>query len=79
MSVGKKEISDKENFIANQLNPLFGNVYELNALLPFDRTLTVTVMDHDYLSADDIIGMIILIIIVLLKGIVINYCRVYIN
>ncbi len=79
MSVGKKEISDKENFIANQLNPLFGNVYELNAFLPFDRTLTVTVMDHDYLSADDIIGMIILIIIVLLKGIVINYCRVYIN
>ena len=56
MFVGKKEISDKENFIANQLNPLFGKVFEVDALLPFDRTLTVTVMDHDYLSADDIIG-----------------------
>ncbi len=56
MAVGKKEISDKDNFIANQLNPLFGRVFEMDALLPFDRTLTITVMDHDYLSADDIIG-----------------------
>ena len=59
VSVGKKEITDKQNFIANQLNPTFGRIFELDAVLPFDRTLTVTVMDHDYLSADDIIGMIL--------------------
>lgn len=57
MSVGKKEISDKENFITSELNPVFGRVYELDAVLPFDRTLTITVMDHDYLTADDVIGM----------------------
>lgn len=56
VSVGKKEVSDKENFIANDLNPLFGRVFELDAVLPFDRTLKITVMDHDHLSADDIIG-----------------------
>ena len=57
ISIGKKEISDKDNFITSELNPVFGRVYELDAVLPFDRNLTVTVMDHDYLTADDIIGM----------------------
>jgi hypothetical protein len=56
ISVGKKEITDKDNYIPSQLNPLFGKVFEVDASLPFDRNLTVTVMDHDLLSADDVIG-----------------------
>ena len=31
-------------------------MFDIDAVLPFDRTLTVTIMDHDYLSADDVIG-----------------------
>ena len=56
VKIGKKEISDKENYIPNQLSPLFGKMFELPATLPLDHTLTVTVMDWDRLSADDLIG-----------------------
>ena len=31
-------------------------MFELPANLPIDRTLEITVMDHDLLSADDLIG-----------------------
>jgi len=31
-------------------------MYELPANLPIDRTLEVTVMDHDLLTANDLIG-----------------------
>ena len=31
-------------------------MYELPANLPIDRTLEITVMDHDLLSANDLIG-----------------------
>ena len=53
--VGKKEKNNKENYIANNLNPVFGHMFELDAELPFDRKLTVTVMDHDLIN-DDVIG-----------------------
>ena len=35
---------------------LTGRMYELPANLPIDRTLEITVMDHDLLSANDLIG-----------------------
>ena len=31
-------------------------MFELPAQLPIDRTLEITVMDHDLLSANDLIG-----------------------
>ena len=56
VKIGKKEINDKDNYIPSQLNPIFGKMFELPALLPLDHTLTVTVMDWDRLSANDLIG-----------------------
>ena len=56
VSIGKKCINDKENYIKGQLNPLFGKMFELPAKLPIDHTLKVTVMDWDRFSSDDIIG-----------------------
>ena len=50
-------MSDKINFIVDKQNPVFGRVFELPALLPYDNKLTISVMDHDYLSVDDVIGM----------------------
>ena len=55
--VGKKVMSDKINFIVDKQNAVFGRVFELPALLPYDNKLTISVMDHDYLSVDDVIGM----------------------
>jgi len=56
VKIGKKEINDKDNYIPNQLNPIFGKMFELPALLPLDHTLKITVMDWGRISADDLIG-----------------------
>lgn len=56
LSIGKKKINDQDNYIPNNLNPIFGRLYELPANLPIDHTLTVTVMDYDRTSANDLIG-----------------------
>ena len=50
-------MSDKINFMVDKQNAVFGRVFELPALLPYDNKLTISVMDHDYLSVDDVIGM----------------------
>lgn len=57
VSIGKKTINDKDNYITANLNPMFGKMFELPAKLPIDHTLKITVMDWDRFSADDIIGM----------------------
>ena len=54
--IGKKEISDKENYIPNNLNPLFGKMFEIPAKLPVQHKLIIRVMDYDRTSADDLIG-----------------------
>ena len=56
VSIGKHVISDKENYVTANLNPMFGKMFELPAKLPTDRTLKVTVMDWDRFSGDDLIG-----------------------
>ena len=56
VKMGKKEINDKDNYIPSQLNPIFGKMFELPAVLPFDHTLTISVMDWDPFSAHDLIG-----------------------
>ena len=54
---GNKTImDDKDNYIPSNLNPIFGKMFEFPATLPFDHTLTISVMDWDRLSADDLIG-----------------------
>ncbi|KAI6649404.1 Myoferlin [Oopsacas minuta] len=55
--LGEKEmINDKENYIPNNLNPLFGKIFEFNTFIPQEHEMRVVVMDHDALSADDLIG-----------------------
>jgi Ca2+-dependent lipid-binding protein len=56
VSIGKKVINDKDNYITASLNPIFGKMFELPARLPIDHSLKVCVMDWDRLSAHDLIG-----------------------
>lgn len=42
--------------IYGDLNPLFGNMFELPATLPYDHMLTISVMDKDKFTRDDLIG-----------------------
>ncbi len=54
--MGKSEKNNKDKYISNQLNPLFGECFELQATLPHDYKLKIKVMDHDVGSLPDLIG-----------------------
>uniref|UniRef100_A0A9J7ZYJ4 Otoferlin b n=1 Tax=Cyprinus carpio carpio TaxID=630221 RepID=A0A9J7ZYJ4_CYPCA len=56
IKLGKTEIKDKENYISKQLNPVFGKSFDIEATLPMDSTLTVSIYDWDLVGTDDLIG-----------------------
>ncbi|XP_022096608.1 dysferlin-like isoform X4 [Acanthaster planci] len=56
VQLGKKKISEDDDYIPNTLNPVFGKMFEIKTFLPVYKDLTVSVWDHDLLSKDDIIG-----------------------
>ncbi|XP_006881765.1 PREDICTED: fer-1-like protein 4-like [Elephantulus edwardii] len=56
VSTGRKRQDTKERYIPKQLNPIFGEVLELNISLPAEPELTVAVFDHDLVGSDDLIG-----------------------
>ena len=57
IKIGNTEvIDDKDNYIPSNLNPIFGKMFEFSATFPLDHTLTVSVMDWDRFTADDLIG-----------------------
>ncbi|XP_028412829.1 myoferlin-like isoform X1 [Dendronephthya gigantea] len=56
VKLGKQKINDREKYVPNSLNPLFGRMFELTATLPIHKDLCVRVMDYDLISHDDVIG-----------------------
>ncbi|CAK9828332.1 Fer-1-like protein 6 [Anthophora retusa] len=54
--LGKTYINDKKNYIPNQLNPIFGRLFEIDATFPKDYLMTVQVWDYDATTSDDLIG-----------------------
>ncbi|XP_046143744.1 otoferlin-like [Osmia bicornis bicornis] len=56
INLGKTFINDKKNYKANQLNPTFGRLFEIEATFPRDYLLTIQVWDYDVTSSDDLIG-----------------------
>lgn len=56
LQLGGKKISDKENYISKQLNPVFGKCFEIECCFPQDSMLTVAVLDWDLVGSDDLIG-----------------------
>ncbi|XP_010790165.1 fer-1-like protein 4 [Notothenia coriiceps] len=53
---GKQSLDTVDRYIPKQLNPTFGEVFELTVSFPLETELVVTVMDHDLIGADDMIG-----------------------
>ncbi|XP_037920162.1 otoferlin-like isoform X1 [Hermetia illucens] len=56
LHLGNKRISDKENYVSKQLNPIFGKCFEVEATFPQDSMLTVQILDWDLVGSDDLIG-----------------------
>ncbi|XP_033995078.1 fer-1-like protein 4 isoform X1 [Trematomus bernacchii] len=53
---GKQSLDTVDRYIPKQLNPTFGEVFELTVSFPLETELVVTVMDHDLIGANDMIG-----------------------
>ncbi|XP_058480141.1 dysferlin isoform X2 [Solea solea] len=56
ITLGKKTISDHENYIPCTLDPVFGTMFEFSCSLPVEKDLRVMVYDHDMLKKDEKIG-----------------------
>ncbi|XP_061186415.1 myoferlin-like isoform X3 [Saccostrea echinata] len=54
--LGNKKISDRDNYKPNTIDPVFGQMFELTAMLPVQKDLTVRIKDYDIISSDDVIG-----------------------
>ncbi|CAH0547392.1 unnamed protein product, partial [Brassicogethes aeneus] len=52
----KEVVEDKQIYIANKSNPIFGRCFEFQGTFPEDNTVTIEVWDWDRLSKDDLIG-----------------------
>ncbi|XP_034042017.1 fer-1-like protein 6 [Thalassophryne amazonica] len=56
ISLGNNEIKDRDNYIAKQLNPVFGRSFEIQAKFPQESLLSVLIYDYDMVGGDDLIG-----------------------
>ncbi|NWR94129.1 MYOF protein, partial [Furnarius figulus] len=56
VSLGKKTLGQREQYVPNTLEPVFGRMFELTATIPLEKDLRVTVLDHDRLPPDQEIG-----------------------
>ncbi|KAK3589425.1 hypothetical protein CHS0354_020754 [Potamilus streckersoni] len=54
--LGKTKISDRDNYIPNSINPVFGRMFEISTVLPLFKDLTVRIKDYDLITRDDDVG-----------------------
>uniref|UniRef100_A0A8B9P4B0 Myoferlin n=1 Tax=Apteryx owenii TaxID=8824 RepID=A0A8B9P4B0_APTOW len=56
ITLNKKVIEDRDNYVPNTLNPIFGRMYELSCFLPQEKDLKISVYDYDMLTRDEKVG-----------------------
>ncbi|XP_041829318.1 myoferlin-like isoform X2 [Melanotaenia boesemani] len=56
ISVGRNTIEDRDNYLPNTLNPVFGRMFEMTCFLPQDKDLKIAVYDYDMLTRDEKVG-----------------------
>ncbi|XP_040924277.1 myoferlin isoform X2 [Betta splendens] len=56
ITLGKNTIDDRDHYIPNTLDPLFGRMFEMTCFLPQDKDLKISVYDFDLLTRDEKVG-----------------------
>ncbi|NWT06537.1 MYOF protein, partial [Mionectes macconnelli] len=56
VSLGKRTLGQRDQYVPNTLEPVFGRMFEVTATIPLEKDLKVTLLDHDRLPPDQEIG-----------------------
>ncbi|XP_012731581.3 myoferlin isoform X3 [Fundulus heteroclitus] len=56
ISVGRNTFDDRDNYLPNTINPVFGRMFEMTCFLPQDKDLKIGVYDFDLLTRDEKVG-----------------------
>ncbi|XP_054145137.1 fer-1-like protein 5 [Melozone crissalis] len=56
VALGKRTLGQRDHYVPNTLEPVFGRMFELTATIPLEKDLRVTIMDHDKVPPDQEIG-----------------------
>ncbi|KAG8565186.1 hypothetical protein GDO81_012752 [Engystomops pustulosus] len=56
VKIGEQSMDSEDRYIPKQLNPVFGEVFEMTISFPVESELTICVFDHDLVGSNDLIG-----------------------
>ncbi|XP_051667685.1 fer-1-like protein 5 isoform X2 [Manacus candei] len=56
VSLGKRTLGQRDQYVPNTLEPVFGRMFEMTATIPLEKDLKVTLLDRDRLPPDQEIG-----------------------
>nr|XP_042715210.1 fer-1-like protein 5 [Chrysemys picta bellii] len=56
LTLGKKKLGDRDQYLPNTLEPVFGRVFELPCTLPLEKDLQISLFDYDLILPDQKIG-----------------------
>ncbi|XP_045925077.1 myoferlin-like [Micropterus dolomieu] len=56
ISLGRNTIDDRDHYLPNTINPVFGRMFEMTCFLPQDKDLKISVYDYDLLTRDEKVG-----------------------
>ncbi|NXK14735.1 MYOF protein, partial [Herpetotheres cachinnans] len=56
VSLGTKTLGQRDQYVPNTLEPVFGRLFEVTGTIPLEKDLRVTLLDYDLLPPDQEIG-----------------------
>ncbi|KAM9837553.1 myoferlin-like [Aulostomus maculatus] len=56
IALGRKTVEDRDHYLPNTTNPVFGRMFEMTCFLPQDKDLKISVYDYDLLTRDEKVG-----------------------